>query len=66
MGTTFFGSNKVAVMDSRERRHILQSQAVMSRRDKELYSSRSLAVLVEAVDGGVPFLQSVKAWNSPM
>jgi hypothetical protein len=44
-------------MDSRERRHILQSQAVMSRRAKELYSSRSLAVLVEAVDGGVPFLQ---------
>jgi hypothetical protein len=40
-------------MDSRER-HILQSQVVMSRRAKELYSSRPLVVLVEAVDGGVP------------
>ena len=53
-GTTL-GPNRVSVMDPWER-PILVSQVVVSRRAKELFSSRSRVVLVEAVDVGVPLL----------
>jgi hypothetical protein len=47
------GPNRAPVMDPWER-PVLVSQVVVSRRAKELCSSRALVVLVEAVDVGVP------------
>ena len=55
MGTTL-GPNRVSVMDPWER-PIPVSQVVVSRRAKEFCSSGSLAVLVEAVDVGVPLVR---------
>jgi hypothetical protein len=52
MGATL-GPNRVPVMDPWER-PVLVSQVVVSRRAKELCSSRAFVVLVEAVDVGVP------------
>ena len=55
MGATL-GPNRVSVMDPWER-PTLVSQVVVPQRVKELCSSGSLVVLVEAVDVGVPLVR---------